>query len=46
MSVKTRTLGQSAGLVLGLLAVTFIGGAVIGYLEASGAAINVGAASF
>ena len=46
MSVKTRILGQSVGVVLGLLAVTFIGGAVIGYLEASGAAIDVGAASF
>lgn len=46
MSVKTRILGQSVGVVLGLVAVAFIGGAVIGYLEVSGAAINVAAASF
>lgn len=46
MSAKSRILSQSVGVVLGLVVLTFIGGAVIGYLEASGAPINVGAASF
>jgi len=45
-SVKSRIIGRSMMAVLGLLALTFIGGAIIGYLEASGALVDAGAMRF
>jgi len=46
MSFKSRIFGRSMLAVIGLLALTFIGGGVIGSLEASGALVDAEAARF
>ena len=45
-STKSRILSRSVGALVGLVVAIFVGGAVIGYLKASGAPIDVGAISF